>query len=259
MIQASDSHSTSAGCLARARPGAGSAGGTRCPARTTSVSAAAALTAGARRRFAERDRDVVVLALEAERARHAAAARVHLAHLVARPTSARPPSGAVPTIAFWWQWPCSSAAGRGAGLRAQRQPARPLAQQELLEEQALPRHRRAPRRCAPDPTYSSRSVSRQEGSSPTIGEPARDAAGRAARRSTAASVARLVEHALGDHRPPAALRGRRARRGTRPPPAARIAGAADLRRVVGDERVVEQHHLAARRVAARACGGRTSR
>ena len=50
---------------------------------------------------AERDRDVVVLALEAERARHAAAAGVDLAAPRSPPSGAPPTVGAVPTSAFW--------------------------------------------------------------------------------------------------------------------------------------------------------------
>ena len=87
---------------------------------------------------AERDRDVVVLPLEAERAGHAAAARVDLAHLEPAQRSAAT-VGAVPTSAFWWQWPCSSA--RLAPVNASVEAALALAQEELLEQQALPRHR----------------------------------------------------------------------------------------------------------------------
>src|SRR5438309_6079971 len=89
--------------------------------------------------IAERDRDVVVLALEAERAGHAAAARVDFLDLESRPAKRRD-------------------RGRGAderllvavpveqclaplGAEGQSQPAAALTDQELLEQERLLRHR----------------------------------------------------------------------------------------------------------------------
>src|SRR5262245_20529538 len=83
----------------------------------------------------ERDRDVVVLALEAERARHAAAARVDLLDLEPRPAKrgdrrARPDERLLVAVAVQ---------ERLLALRPERERQAPaaLADQELLEEERL--------------------------------------------------------------------------------------------------------------------------
>src|SRR3989441_4144091 len=84
---------------------------------------------------AQRDGDVVVLALEAERAGHPAAAGGHPAHEIARPRERRHRRRRAHhrlLVAVPVQQRLAPARGK-----RQRQPALALAQQELLEEQAL--------------------------------------------------------------------------------------------------------------------------
>src|SRR5215470_1116502 len=87
---------------------------------------------------AQRHRDVVVLLLEAEGAGHATAAGIGLAHLVARPAEGgHRRRGAdhrllmAMTMEERTTRPC---------LEAKLEPPSPLAQQELLEKEALARH-----------------------------------------------------------------------------------------------------------------------
>ena len=137
-------------------------------------------------------------------------------------------------------------AGTAARGRAPRSRSRNSSRSERLR-----RDRAAPRRCAPARRTRRRSVSRHDGSSPTMATP-RAAYGMQARHVPRRVLARLVQHALGDERPAAALAV-----DEHDPVAGRLQqldrGAADLGRVVGDERVVEEHHLAARRGGRRAC------
>src|SRR6267378_3976038 len=88
---------------------------------------------------AERDRDVVVLALEAERAGHAAAARVDLLDLESRPAERRDRGCRADErllMAVPVKQRLAALGGEGQG-----QPAAALANQELLEQERLPRHR----------------------------------------------------------------------------------------------------------------------
>ena len=138
--RASASHRTSAGCLAR-RPA-------RCwicwrqemPGATTSVRRRRRLHGRRQPPVAERDRDVVVLALEAERAGHAAAAGVDLAHLVARPRQRvhrrrGAHDGLLVAVAV------QQRLARRAWTSDSVSPRSRLAQQELLEQRALLGHR----------------------------------------------------------------------------------------------------------------------
>ncbi len=87
----------------------------------------------------ERDRDVVVFALEAERAGHPAAARVDLLDLEARPAE-RCDSGRRADERLLVAVPVEQ---RFLAVRAERklEAAAPLADQELLEQERLPGHR----------------------------------------------------------------------------------------------------------------------
>ena len=75
------------------------------PVAATTVSSGSARTAGNSRSLADLHRDVVVLGLEAERPGHAAAAGVELDDLGAGDPVSSATVAAVPTSAFWWQWP----------------------------------------------------------------------------------------------------------------------------------------------------------
>jgi len=220
------------------RPGAGSAAGRR------------RLHGRRQSAVAERDRDVVVLALEAERAGHAAAARIHLGDLESGPAERRDGRpGAherlLVTVAVEQRLPAVAA-------EPQREPPASLANEKLLEQERLPgdgagvvaaqevdalvAEGEEARRLEPDDRHTATRVGRQP----------RDVPG--------GVLARLGQHALGDERAPAApavdqhdaIAGRLEHLD---------GGDRDLRHVVGRERVVEQHHLAARRC----CGGRVSR
>ena len=132
-----------------------------------------------------------------------------------------------------------------AGSRSQRAVVDRLDQQ-LLDQPGLTGDglRRAGRP-ASSARCSSRSVSRHDGSQPTIGTP-RSASGASRAAIAAAIAARLVEQALGDARPPAAA-------GALQPhaPAGRLEQldrrAADRGLGVGRERVGEEDDVAARR------------
>ncbi len=175
------------------RRGARSAGGTRCRAPRPRCPRRRGLHRGGEAPVAERHRDVVVLALEAERARHPAAAGVHLADLVARPASTAT-VGAVPTIAFWWQWPWSSAR-RAPGFHASVEAARALAQEELLEEEARARHRA--RGVGAEQIDVLVAQGQQAGGlQPDDRAPSRDAAGPGAPRSTRRAPARSASMPL---------------------------------------------------------------
>src|SRR5262245_30234597 len=79
--------------------------------------------------------------------------------------------GAVPTSAFWWQWPCSSAFlpwARNASARPRpRSRTRSSSNRNVCFATALASSVRT------RSTVSSRRVKRHEGSSPTIGTPRR--------------------------------------------------------------------------------------
>ena len=92
--------------------------------------------------------------------------------------------------AFWWQWPCTSSGcvGRRAAAGAKR-PAARFAREEFLEQQRLRRQPLGARRPGPCTSISSRSVSRHEGSSPTMAMPAST---KGAKASSSAPRARLA-------------------------------------------------------------------
>ena len=196
---------------------------------------------------AERDGQVIVLALEAERAGHATASGIDLADVVARPLQhghrrRRADHGLLVAVAVQ-QHLAPVAVGEAQG-----QPALALAQEELLEEQALLGHRaRVVGAQQVDPLVAQ--GQRARGLEPHDGH-APPRVGRQARHVPRRVLARLVEHALGDQRPAAALAIHQ-----HDAVAGALeqadGGAADLRRVVADERVVEKHDLAARRARRR--------
>src|SRR6266536_685863 len=86
---------------------------------------------------AQRHREVVVLFLEAERSRHAAAARVHLAHLVACPGE-RGHRGRRANHGLLVAVPVEQGTPRPR-LEAELETTGPLPQEELLEEEARAR------------------------------------------------------------------------------------------------------------------------
>src|SRR5882672_6804498 len=93
---------------------------------------------GRQPQIAERDRDVVVLALEAERAGHAAAARVDLLDLESGPAKRRdrrrgPDERLLVTMPVEERLPA-------LGAERERQPAAALADQEFLEQEGVARH-----------------------------------------------------------------------------------------------------------------------
>src|SRR6266446_3483700 len=150
---------------------------------------------------AEPDRDVVVLALEAERPCHPAAARVHLRHLVARPPEGgdrgrRAHERLLVAVAVEQRLPVARREG-------EREPPTALALEELLEEETLGGHR--PRRVGPEQV----DVLVAQGEETRGLEPddrdARLGPGVQALDVPGRVGARRAQHALRDQRPAAAL------------------------------------------------------
>ena len=116
-------------------------------------------------------------------------------------------STAAPTVsnAFWWQWPCSNAVrpGIGASGRSKRPAARSAATNSSNScAWAASALAAAPGSSAGN---SSRRVSRHDGSSPTIGAPARDV-GRERVEHAPRLDPRLVDQAGGEEGAAAAQR-----------------------------------------------------
>src|SRR5262245_18135500 len=151
--------------------------------------------------IAERDGDVVVLALEAERSGHAAAAGVDLLDLEARPAKRRNRGRRADErllVAMAVEQRLLA-----LGAECQGQAAAALADQELLEQERLLRDRPG--------VVGAHEVDRlvAQGQEARGLEPDdRDAPARVRRQALDVPegvLARLAEHALGDERPPAAL------------------------------------------------------
>ena len=116
----------------------------------------------------------------------------------------RLPTAPMAPNAFWWQWPCSSTLPRRPAIGRAMRPAAASRGEELLEQQGCAASRSV---SAPGSMErnSSRSVSRQDGSSPTMGMP-RSTSGRGRGEHAAGLGARLLDQTGGQERAAAAQR-----------------------------------------------------
>ena len=191
------------------------------PSATISVSAARFPHRRQQGQLAHLERDVDGVGVVAERAGHAAAARIR----PSRPKARAPPSSTLSTAPmaakdFWWQWPCSSAFfGKGSSGRS----SVPAFARGRGIPPAAARWRSSARPPSPfiKAGNSSRKVNRQLGSRPSTGMPARHkaparqacAAFRGAPRRSARPRGRCGRsRADARRRPPAAPHARDSRR-----------------------------------------------